>query len=458
MTHKILIVDDEVRLADVLQVALEDMGYESEAVASSAQALARLSEEPFDLVLTDLRMPDLDGRALLHEIKRRWADMPVVMLTAFSSMRDAVDLIKDGAFDYIAKPFDIEDIEATIARALRLSDVTRDNERLRAELEGRYSFDHLIGNSPVFRQVIRQVSDVCESKTTVLLLGESGTGKEVVARAVHFNSPRRKKPFVAVNCAAIPEGLMESELFGHVKGAFTGAVAARAGRFAQASGGTLFLDEIGDMPLSVQAKILRVLQERTFEPVGSSKSEDADVRIIAATHKDLRKLSAEGDFREDLYYRLNVFPIELPSLHERITDLPLLFSFFVRQFNERMGKRIIGATPEALNVMAAYRWPGNIRELQNCIERAMIVARGPSIDVADLPRYLFEDSARPFQNSFPSDLDQELERLEKTFIVQALEAADGVQAKAAGLLGIAERSLWHRIKKLGIKISRRPNN
>jgi len=459
MTHKILIVDDEIRLADVLQVALEDLGYACETAPSAAIALENLAREHFDLVLTDLRMPDIDGRALLHEIKRRWPDLPVVVLTAFSSMRDAVDLVKEGAFDYIAKPFEIEDVAATISRALRLSDVVRDNGRLRAQLEGRYSFDHLIGTSPAFRKVIEQVSDVCESRTTVLLLGESGTGKEVVARALHFNSPRRKKPFVAINCAAIPEGLLESELFGHVKGAFTGAVQARAGKFAQANGGTLFLDEIGDMPMVLQAKILRVLQERSFEPVGGTRTEETEVRIVAATHKDLRKLVSEGTFREDLFYRLNVFPIELPSLRARISDLPLLLNFFLGQFNESMGKRLVGATPDALNVMMAYRWPGNIRELQNCIERAAIVARGTIIEIGDLPRYLFEEpSAREPAAHVPSDLDSEMERLERDFIMRALEAAEFVQNKAAQQLGISERSLWHRVKKLGIKIVRRPQD
>lgn len=457
MAHKILIVDDEPRLADVLHVALEDMGYLTQTASSGNQALALMDKQGFDLVLSDLRMPDLDGRSLLHEIKRRWPETPVVILTAYASMRDAVDLVKEGVFDYIAKPFEIEDVAATLARALKLTEVVRDNERMRAELEGRYSFEHLIGNSPAFQRVIEQISSVCESRTTVMILGESGTGKELVARAIHFNSPRSKKPFVAVNCAAIPDGLLESELFGHVKGAFTGAQASRTGRFAQANGGTLFLDEIGDMPLTLQSKILRVLQERKFEPVGSNRLEEVDVRIVTATHKDLRQLVSDGSFREDLFYRLNVFPIHLPSLRERISDLPLLAKHFLRLFNDSIGRQIVGFAPDALNAMCAYRWPGNIRELQNCVERAVIVSRGATIGLSDLPRYLYEDQApRAAGADIPPDLDAALEKLERDYIIKALEATKGAQNKAAELLGINERSLWHRIKKLDIKISRKP--
>lgn len=297
MSHAILVVDDEERLGDVLAAALEDLGYSATAVTSAKAALLALEQSRFDLVLTDLRMPVMDGRGLLREARSRWPDMPVIILTAFAAVRDAVELVKEGAFDYIAKPFEIEDVAATIRRALRLADVVRDNERLRNELEGRHSFDTLIGNSASFRRVIEQVTEVCETRATVMLNGESGTGKELVARAIHFNSPRRARPFIAVNCAAIPETLLESELFGHVKGAFTGAVSNRIGRFAAADGGTLFLDEIGDMPLAIQAKLLRVVQERSFEPVGANRSQTVDVRLVAATHKDIRQAVEQGSFR-----------------------------------------------------------------------------------------------------------------------------------------------------------------
>ncbi|WP_199084847.1 sigma-54 dependent transcriptional regulator [Bosea sp. ASV33] len=454
MSHAILVVDDEERLGDVLAAALEDLGYSATAVTSAKAALLALEQSRFDLVLTDLRMPVMDGRGLLREARSRWPDMPVIILTAFAAVRDAVELVKEGAFDYIAKPFEIEDVAATIRRALRLADVVRDNERLRTELEGRHSFDTLVGNSPSFRRVIEQVTEVCETRATVMLNGESGTGKELVARAIHFNSPRRTKPFIAVNCAAIPETLLESELFGHVKGAFTGAVSNRIGRFAAADGGTLFLDEIGDMPLAIQAKLLRVVQERSFEPVGANRSQAVDVRLVAATHKDIRLAVEQGAFREDLFYRLNVFPIRLPALRERSEDIPLLAAHFLAALSETVGKRVSGFSPAALAAMASHGWPGNIRELHNCIERALIVAKTAMIDVQDLPRDLFEGQRRAGRDSLPQDLDAELDRIEREFILEALRRSDGVQVKAARMLGIAERSLWHRIKKLDIRLNR----
>ena len=456
MSHSILIVDDETRLADVLATAMDSFGFSAQTATSGAEALEIMKRETIDLVISDLRMPGMDGRQLLHHIRRGWPDVPVVLITAFTSVRDAVDLVKEGAFDYISKPFEISEVEAVVRRALRLNEVIRDNERLRNELEGRHRFDQLIGHSPPFRRVIEQIGEVCESRATVMLTGESGTGKEVIARAIHFNSPRRAKAYVGVNCAAIPEGLLESELFGHVKGAFTGASANRVGRFAAAEGGTLLLDEIGDMPVATQVKLLRVLQERSFEPVGSTQTQQADVRVIAATHQDLRLAVTDGRFREDLYYRLNVFPINVPALRERVEDVPLLAAHFLKQFNESMGKHVIGFTPAALAAMANYRWPGNIRELQNCVERAVIVARSTTVDVPDLPRYLFDDAdGGDIVTLVPTDLEGELARLERGFIVEALERADGVQVRAAEALGVSERSLWHRVKKLGIRIARK---
>ena len=453
MSHTILVVDDEIRLADVLTVALSDLGYQAIAAENASEALEILKNEQIDLVLSDLRMPGMDGRQLLNQIKAKYPTIPVVMITAFASVRDAVELVKEGAFDYIAKPFEIEDVAATVYRALRLNDVVKDNERLRTELEGRYRFDQLIGTSASFCRVIEQVTEVCESRATVLLTGESGTGKEVVARSIHFNSPRSKRPFIAVNCAAIPEGLLESELFGHIKGAFTGAISNRLGRFAQADGGTLLLDEIGDMPIAIQAKILRVLQERTFEQVGGTKTQETDIRIIAATHKDLKAAVTNGTFREDLYYRLNVFPIELPSLRGRKEDVPLIAAYFLKQFNESMGKKISDFSQKAQIAMMNYQWPGNIRELQNCVERAVIVAKNTSIDVENLPRYVLENNlSTAEQDAIPSDIDKELAKQERQFLLKALEESDGIQIKAAQMLGISERSFWHRVKKHDIKI------
>jgi DNA-binding NtrC family response regulator len=455
MAQVILMVDDEPKLLDVLGGMLEGLGYEVRSAESAAAALVILGREPIDLVLTDLRMPGMDGRELLGEIRRRGFTMPVVIMTAYSSVRDAVLAIKEGAFDYVDKPIEMDELIATLSNALRLEEVLRDNERLRAELEGRHSFGSLIGTSPAFQHVLRQVSAVCGSATTVLLTGESGTGKEVLARAIHFNSPRRNHPFVAVNCAAIPEALLESEFFGHVKGSFTGALANRIGRFGQADRGTLFLDEIGEMPLALQAKLLRVLQERVYEPVGGSETRRTDVRVIAATNRDLARQVQEGRFRADLFYRLNVFPIELPSLRDRAEDVPLFVQRFVAEFGPTLRKREFSFSPEALKALAAYEWPGNIRELQNCIERCVLTAPGPVISVADLPPNLSPSPLSSLPDpSFPIDLDAECERFERTQIVAALRKTGGVQIRAAELLGVSERSLWHRIKKLRISVGK----
>ena len=456
MSHTILVVDDEPKLREVLAATLQELGYQTRTAGSGAAALEQFENEPADLVLSDLRMPGMSGQQLLAELRRRAPNVPVVLMTAYGTVKDAVQAIKDGAFDYISKPFELDELEATIAKALRMYTALSDNLRLREELEGRYRFENLVGASPVFRRVIEAIAEVCESRASVLISGESGTGKEMVARAIHYNSSRRGGPFVAINCAAIPEGLLESELFGHIKGAFTGAINARQGRFAQADGGTLFLDEIGDMPVPLQAKILRVLQERSFEPVGSANTRTTDVRILAATNKDLREAVRAGSFRSDLYYRLNVFPIDVPPLRARSEDIPLLVEHTVRELAQHMGKAPAAFTPAALRAMQEYAWPGNVRELQNCIERAIIVAKGVQVDVGDLPQDLFNRSAGAGESvRIPSNLEAELERVERAFIVEALHRTAGVQVKAAELLGVSERSLWHRIKKLGISIAKR---
>ncbi|TDT94665.1 MULTISPECIES: sigma-54-dependent transcriptional regulator [Azorhizobium] len=454
MAPAILVVDDEKRLGEVLAAALTERGFETTAVSSAAAALAHCEANAVDLVLTDLRMPDRSGRDLLLALKEGRPDLPVIIMTAYATVRGAVDLIKDGAFDYVAKPFELDDVVATIERALKIRAVVNENARLRMELEGRYCFDNLIGESAPFRNVLQQVGEVAQSRASVLLHGESGTGKELIARAIHYNSPRREMPFIAVNCAAIPETLIESELFGHVKGAFTGATSNREGRFSAADGGTLFLDEIADMPLSVQAKVLRAVQEQSFEPVGSSKPLKVDVRIIAASHKDLQKAIADGAFRMDLYYRLAVFPITLPPLRERHDDIPLLAAHFLRRAAQEMGKKIDGISLPAQEALAHYGWPGNIRELQNCMERAAIVARAPVIEPKDLMLFGPEAPGASAQRALPSDLDGELERIEREFLLEALKESGGVQARAAERLGITERSLWHRVKKLAIKVSR----
>jgi DNA-binding NtrC family response regulator len=435
MSHNVLVVDDEPKLCE---------------------------REAIDLVITDWRMPGMDGPQLLAEIKLRFPLLPVIVMTAYSTVKNAVQSMRNGAYDYISKPFDIDELDITVNKALQFRDILRDNARLRAELDQHQQIDSLVGESPAFRRVLQAVDSVRESNATILLTGESGTGKEMVARAIHKHGNRADQPFIAVNCAAIPEGLLESEMFGHRKGAFTGAVADRVGRFMQADKGTLFLDEVGDMPLALQAKILRALQERVIEPVGDSRERKVDVRVIAATNKDLLEAVAKKEFREDLYYRLNVFPIPLPPLRERTEDIAPLAMHFAHTLGAAAGKRITGFSPEAMLAMANYPWPGNIRELQNCVERATIVASSHTIEESDLPAYLF--GSRPVDSSvislvsegtdIPKDLEAALAEVEKAYILAALHETHGVQAAAAHLIGVSERSLWYRLKKLAIHVDK----
>jgi DNA-binding NtrC family response regulator len=462
MSHNVLVVDDEPKLCDLLASALGQGDITVFTAGNGLHALTVLEREEIDLVISDWRMPGMDGPQLLAEIRVRFPDLPVIVMTAYSTVKNAVQSMRNGAFDYISKPFDIDELDITVNKALQFRDIMRDNVRLRAELDQHQQIDSLVGESPSFRRVLQAVDSVRDSNATILLTGESGTGKEMVARAIHKHGNRADKPFVAVNCAAIPEGLLESEMFGHRKGAFTGAVADRVGRFMQADKGTLFLDEVGDMPLALQAKILRALQERIIEPVGDPRERKVDVRVIAATNKDLLDAVAKKEFREDLYYRLNVFPIPLPPLRERPEDIAPLARHFAHVLGATAGKRITGFSPEALQAMANYPWPGNIRELQNCVERATIVASSNTIEESDLPAYLF--GSRPIDSSvgqlfidgpaIPENLDAALAEVEKNYILAALQETNGVQAAAAQLIGISERSLWYRLKKLEIHVDK----
>ncbi|MDD1149096.1 sigma-54 dependent transcriptional regulator [Pseudomonas sp. TNT2022 ID357] len=462
MTHNLLVVDDEPKLCDLLSSALSQNSIQVFTASNGLHALKVLEQEDIDLVISDWRMPGMDGPQLLAEIKQRYPNLPVIVMTAYSTVKNAVQSMRNGAYDYIAKPFDIDELDITVSKALQFRDILKDNQRMRAELDEHQQFDSLVGDSPAFRQVLQAVDSVRESSATILLTGESGTGKEMVARAIHKHGNRADKPFVAVNCAAIPEGLLESEMFGHRKGAFTGAVADRVGRFQQADKGTLFLDEVGDMPLALQAKILRALQERVIEPVGDPRERKVDVRVIAATNKNLLEAVANKEFREDLYYRLNVFPIPLPALRERVEDIAPLARHFAHSLGATAGKRITGFSPQALQAMASYTWPGNIRELQNCVERATIVARASVIEESDLPGYLFDTPPAGTESSValsvgpqvPSDLDAALAEVERAYILAALHQSNGVQAAAAQMIGISERSFWYRLKKLGIQVDK----
>ncbi|PUA44000.1 sigma-54-dependent Fis family transcriptional regulator [Pseudomonas protegens] len=462
MTHNLLVVDDEPKLCDLLSSALSQDGIQVFTASNGLHALKVLEQEDIDLVISDWRMPGMDGPQLLGEIKQRYPNLPVIVMTAYSTVKNAVQSMRNGAYDYIAKPFDIDELDITVSKALQFRDILKDNQRMRAELDEHQQFDSLVGDSPTFRQVLQAVDSVRDSNATILLTGESGTGKEMVARAIHKHGNRADKPFVAVNCAAIPEGLLESEMFGHRKGAFTGAVADRVGRFQQADKGTLFLDEVGDMPLALQAKILRALQERVIEPVGDPRERKVDVRVIAATNKNLLEAVANKEFREDLYYRLNVFPIPLPALRERVEDIAPLARHFAHSLGAAAGKRITGFSPQALQAMASYNWPGNIRELQNCVERATIVARASVIEESDLPGYLFDTQPAGVEGNtlpgvgapVPSDLDAALAEVERSYILAALQQSNGVQAAAAQMIGISERSFWYRLKKLGIQVDK----
>ena len=460
MSHNVLVVDDEPKLCDLLSSALSQNEVHVFTAGNGLQALAILEQEDIDLIISDWRMPGMDGPQLLAEIKARYPQLPVIVMTAYSTVKNAVQSMRNGAYDYIAKPFDIDELDITVSKALQFRDILRDNARMRAELDEHQHIENLIGDSPSFRRVLHAIDSVRDSNATILLTGESGTGKEMVARAIHKHGSRADKPFVAVNCAAIPEGLLESEMFGHRKGAFTGAVADRVGRFMQADKGTLFLDEVGDMPLALQAKILRALQERVIEPVGDPRERKVDVRVIAATNKNLLQAVADKEFREDLYYRLNVFPIPLPPLRERLEDIAPLARHFAHSLGATAGKRITGFSPSALQAMVQYNWPGNIRELQNCVERATIVATSHTIEDRDLPPYLFTAQASPTNTllspgpSVPPNLEAALAEVEKAYILAALQQAHGVQAAAAQLIGISERSFWYRLKKLGIHVDK----
>ena len=455
--YTILIVDDEANLLEVLAVALENMGYGTVTAETAEEALAVLEEREVHLVLSDLRLPGLNGRELMEKVKAANPDLPVVIMTAYASLKEAVEIIKEGAFDYTVKPFELDALEATIASALRYYALGRDNRDLREQLQTA-SAGQFVGQSPAYLALLRNVSEVSASSANVLITGESGTGKEVVAKAIHYGGPRAKAPLVTINCAAIPEQLLESELFGHARGAFTGATSNRKGRFAQADGGTLFLDEIGDMPLALQAKILRCIQEKAIEPVGSNTTQKVDVRIIAATNQNLVEAIEKGKFRRDLYYRLNVYPIIMPSLRERKEDIPLLAEHFALRAAGEMGKVPVTFTEAALDILKNHTWPGNIRELENCIERLTIIASGTAITPERLASCAVPgggDASSPSApgSAFPLDLDRKLAETERDLILRALEETGGVQVKAAELLNISERSMWHRIKKLGINIT-----
>ncbi|HEY5974972.1 MAG TPA: sigma-54 dependent transcriptional regulator [Geobacteraceae bacterium] len=454
MTDKILIVDDELSMREFLAILLEREGYRTQMAEDAETALRLLDQNSYDLVISDVNMPGLDGIALLERIKAQAPDTAVLMITAFSAASQAVEAMKLGAYDYLAKPFKVEEIKVLVRNALEKRSLQRENVLLRKQIQEKFSFSGLIGKSKKMHDVFTLIEKVAASTANVLIFGESGTGKELVAKAIHYNSPRREKSFVAVNCGAIPETLMESELFGHKRGAFTGAVADRPGLFEQADGGTLFLDEIGEIPLLLQAKLLRVLQEREVRRIGAGEDRRVDVRIVAASNRDLEEQVKEGLFREDLYYRLNVVQIDLPSLRERPEDIPLLIEHFYKKLTGR--DPVSGfIDPETLKLLLLYPFPGNVRELENLVERALALgAQVLSLDALPPQVSRFRaDSGAGMCKGIPEagmNLEAHLDGIEKHYLLQALERSGGVKKRAAELLGLTFRSFRYRLAKFGM--------
>jgi two-component system response regulator AtoC len=460
---QVLIVDDEPNLRKILSAQLSRDGYDVLTAEDGEQGLAQLRDHHIDLVITDLKMPKVDGMTLLRRALQEDPDLPVVMITAHGTVDTAVEALKIGAFDYLTKPFDKDEVRQIVAKALKTRQLAG------AEASGGQTAPGarfgIIGTSTGITDLYAILERVADTPTTVLITGESGTGKELVARALHDHSSRKDKPFIKVNCAAIPKELIESELFGYERGAFTGAVSSKPGRFELANGGTLFLDEIGEIPVEMQVKLLRALQESEFERVGGIKTIRVDVRLVAATNRDLKKLIAGGTFREDLYYRLNVVPIRLPALRERAVDIPLLVEHFLRRFNERLKKHVIGAAPEALDVLASYPWPGNIRELENVVERAVLFCDTENVRADDLPPEV-RGSLAPTQAPITdADLQAALasegglkehvkvamNRLERELVGRALAQTNGNVTHAARLLKISRKGLQLKMKELGLR-------
>jgi len=448
----ILIVDDEKNYRVVLSAFLSVEGYEMLTADSAQEALEAVESVDLDLVLTDMKMPVMDGIELLKQIKGKNPHLPVVMMTAYGTVERAVEAMQLGAFNFIQKPFQNEALKQMVHNAISTYVVLKENQRLLQDLEGRYRFDNIIGKSKPMREIFDMVQRVAHTKATVLITGESGSGKELIAKAIHYNSPRRNRPFVAVSCAALTETLLESELFGHERGAFTGATAMKKGRFELADGGTLFLDEIGEIPATVQVKLLRVLEEMTFERVGGTKTIDFDIRLVAATNKDLKKEVEDNRFREDLYFRLNVVNIILPPLRERSEDIPLLATHFLNKYAREADREEVTISPEAMRFLCNHRWPGNVRQFENAIERAVLLSRDDEITLTDLPKELlgFADLEMPIDWQKLSNLPETLDAIEKKLIQKALALSDNVQARAANLLNIPRANLQYRLKKHGL--------
>lgn len=448
MKAKILVIDDDTSLRRVLEYNLQEEGYEVQAASSGEEGLYLFGKSQPDLVITDMKMSGMDGLMVLKSIKERSPEALVIIITAFGTVDVAVEAMKAGAYDYITKPFNRDALKLTVKKALQFSGLAEENKRLKSELSDKADFRTIVGSSKEMEKVFDIIRKVADTEAAVLITGESGTGKELVARSIHANSSRRDAPFVAINCAAIPRDLLESELFGHVKGAFTGAIKDKIGKFQVAEGGTLFLDEVGELPIELQPKLLRALQEKEVEPVGGTKVQKLDVRVVSATNLDVDQAMAAGTFREDLYYRLSVIPMHLPPLRERRKDIPLL----IRYFCGKHGSDKISFDKDALETLVIYPWPGNVRELENTIERLLIMRNGDSITLHDLPEKFRKNGTPGSAIIKLPDEGYSLEQLEREVVVEALERNAWNQTAAARFLKIPRHTLIYRLEKYGISL------
>ncbi len=459
MKSRILVVDDEESIREFLEIMLKKEGYEITLAEDGQKAKDLLSKKTFDMIISDLQMPHVTGIELLRHVKETSPEIVFMMITAFGTTETAVEAMKMGAYDYITKPFKIDEVRLNIQNALRSRNLEVENRSLKKELVKEYSFQNMVGNSQAMHQIFDLVKRVSQTPTNVLITGESGTGKEVIAKAIHYNGPLKDRPFVTVNCGAIPENLMESEMFGHKKGSFTGAVTDKAGLFEVADTGTLFLDEVGELPLSIQVKLLRAIQERVIRRVGATDDNKVEVRIIAATNRNLEDMVSKGTFRQDLYYRLNVINIKSPSLRDRRDDVPLLANHFLKKYNERLNKNIGGISAEAMEILKKYDYPGNVRELENLVERTVALEGGSMILPESLPPMVNTSSGRKMASSNEIeigedgvDLDKVMGQIEKELLIKAIHSASGIKKRAAKLLHISFRSMRYRIEKYNLGI------
>ena len=458
MKTKILVVDDEASIREFLEIMLKKEGYDVTCAEDGQQAVEILKKKSFDMVISDLQMPRMTGIELLHHVNLNYPDLTFMVITAFGTTESAVEVMKKGAYDYLTKPFKIDEVRLNIKNAVKSKHLEVENRSLKRELQKEFNFQNLVGNSQAMHNIYNIVERVSQSPTNVLITGESGTGKEMIAKAIHYNGFLKDKPFITVNCGAIPEALMESEMFGHKKGSFTGAISDKQGLFEIADGGTLFLDEVGELPLSIQVKLLRAIQERVIRKVGDTQDLKVSVRIIAATNRVLEDMVKTGEFREDLYYRLNVILIRAPSLREKKEDIPLLAEFFLKKYNEKLIKDIQGISDEAMASLKKYHYPGNVRELENIIERTVALEGGSTILPESLPPFVMTASGRKMASSQDIeitddgiDLDNIIGHIEKELIVKSIHKSDGVKKKAAKLLGITFRSMRYRIRKYNLQ-------